>query len=396
MKTFLTFILLCLANVQKPEWRHEQRVNLKFLCKAGFKPVECWRRLRQVFGDQTMSQTQVRVWWKRFQAWEEATRDRPKSGRPRSKRTCPNTQVIQDLISTDNRRSIRGLSMASGLTRGTVWNIVKIDLRMRRRSTRLVPHLLTDEQKAFRKRLCEENLALMRQNPADFLSKIVTSDETWIATSKPETKRQPSAWILPDENVPQKARRQRRQRKTMMTVFFDFQGVIHLEFMPQGGTIKADDYCQTLSRMKEAIHRKRPYLWVRNQEGWRSFLLHQDNAPSHLVVPTLAKFGEWGIELLAHPLYSPDLAPCDFALFPRLKEDLRGRHFGNLNLLKDEAKRLLRSYPDSFYEQIFADLVTRWKKCIARNGDYFEGTHISVPPEVIDDDGSSSDSSQEE
>lgn len=141
-----------------------------------------------------------------------------------------------------------------------------------------------------------------------------------------------------------------------------------MEFMAQGATIRWEDYCETLSRMKEAIRKKRPHLWIRNNEGNRLFLLHQDNAPCHVTVPTLAKFGEWGIDLLAHPPYSPDLAPCDFALFPKLKQDLRGRRFANLELLKNEAKRLLRSYPDEFYEQIFADMVTRWKKCIARGG----------------------------
>ena len=34
------FLLLILVTVKKPEQRHEQRVNLKFLCKAGFKPIE--------------------------------------------------------------------------------------------------------------------------------------------------------------------------------------------------------------------------------------------------------------------------------------------------------------------------------------------------------------------
>lgn len=172
MGFFWPFLLLLFANVHKPERRHEQRVNLKFLVKAGFKPVECWRRLRQVFQGDTMGLTQVRVWFKRFKAGEECTSDRPKSGRPRSHRTRNNTQRIQNLISADNRHSIRGLSTASGLSRGTVWNIVKKDLRMRRRSVRLVPHLLTDEQKDFRRCLCEENLALMRANPAEFLSQI--------------------------------------------------------------------------------------------------------------------------------------------------------------------------------------------------------------------------------
>ncbi len=80
MSLFFKCLLLVLVTVQKPERHHEQQVNLKFLCKAGFKPIECWRRLRQVFQDDVMSQTQVRVWWKRFKAGEEQTANRPKSG----------------------------------------------------------------------------------------------------------------------------------------------------------------------------------------------------------------------------------------------------------------------------------------------------------------------------
>ncbi|GBP36329.1 Histone-lysine N-methyltransferase SETMAR [Eumeta japonica] len=34
-----------------------------------------------------------------------------------------------------------------------------------------------------------------------------------------------------------------------------------------------------------------------------------------------------GIEILAHPPYSPDLAPCDFYLFSNIKEKLRGKWF---------------------------------------------------------------------
>ncbi len=116
----------------------------------------------------------------------------------------------------------------------------------------------------------------------------------------------------------------------------------------------------------------------------------------HVAVPTLAKFSKWGIELLAHLPYSLDLAPCDFALFPKLKEELCGRRFANLQLLIDEAKRLLCTFPEEFYSQCFSDLVTRWKKCVAVDGDYFKGTHISVPPEEVEEGSSSSDSSAED
>ncbi len=179
----------------------------------------------------------------------------------------------------------------------------------------------------------------------------------------------------------------------MLTVFFYFQGLVHIEFLERGGVIDSDQYILTLGSFKEKIRRKRPNLWIRNAEGYRSFLLHQDNAPVHVSAPTLGKFGEWGIELLPHPPYSPDLAPCDYALFPKLKEQLRGRRFRTLHQLQTATKDILNSFDTDFFEETIADLVTRWKKCVAVDGDYFEGEHIQVD---LEDFGEDSDTDSEE
>jgi hypothetical protein len=49
------------------------------------------------------------------------------------------------------------------------------------------------------------------------------------------------------------------------------------------------------------------------------------------------------IECVPHPPYSPDLAPCDFFLFPRLKSELRGQGFDSstavLNGSEDDVKK---------------------------------------------------------
>ena len=46
---------------------------------------------------------------------------------------------------------------------------------------------------------------------------------------------------------------------------------------------------------------------------------HHDNAPVHTSAVATAKLVELGYELLPHPPYSPDLAPCDFFLFPNME-----------------------------------------------------------------------------
>ena len=55
--------------------------------------------------------------------------------------------------------------------------------------------------------------------------------------------------------------------------------------------------------------------------------MHQDNAPAHQARATQDVITEMGIEIMPHPPYSPDHTPCDFHLFPKVKQELRGRHF---------------------------------------------------------------------
>jgi len=77
-----------------------------------------------------------------------------------------------------------------------------------------------------------------------------------------------------------------------------------------------------LQRLRDAVQRHRP-------EKWRSsnWILHHDNAPAHRAVTTNEFLAKHDLSSLPHPPYSPDLAPCDFFLFPQLKKTMKGRRF---------------------------------------------------------------------
>lgn len=203
----LLFVLPCVV-LSVMESREEQRVALKFLYKSGSTPIQCWRSLSQVFGTDTMSKTQVRVWCRQFSAGQTSVKDNPKSRRPRSQQTEENKAKVEELVHQDGRRSVRNLADQTGLKKDVVWKILSKDLCRKKKSAHFIPHLLTQEQKDFRKNLCEDNLALIRQDHRQdktMLSKIVTGDETWISTFEPETKRQSSAWVEVGDLPPQKA-----------------------------------------------------------------------------------------------------------------------------------------------------------------------------------------------
>jgi len=55
-------------------------------------------------------------------------------------------------------------------------------------------------------------------------------------------------------------------------------------------------------------------------------LLH-DNARPHTAAHTVETLQKLKYEVLAYPLYSPDLTPSDYHLFGPIKEGLRGRRF---------------------------------------------------------------------
>ena len=88
-----------------------------------------------------------------------------------------------------------------------------------------------------------------------------------------------------------------------------------------------------------------------------------------LVTDYLTKMG---IKTVPHPLYCPDLAPCDFWLFPKLKEKLWGCHFETIEEMKEAVTKVIDTLTQEDFHGVFQKLL-EWYKCIAAGGDYFEG-----------------------
>ncbi|UYV76312.1 hypothetical protein LAZ67_13003334 [Cordylochernes scorpioides] len=87
-----------------PSGQMEQQVNLKFLVKLGKTATEAYAMLKEVYGNECLSRTQVLEWFKRFKERHETTEDDPRPGRP--SKTDDNIEKIDKLILED-RLSIR-------------------------------------------------------------------------------------------------------------------------------------------------------------------------------------------------------------------------------------------------------------------------------------------------
>ena len=74
-----------------------------------------------------------------------------------------------------------------------------------------------------------------------------------------------------------------------------------------------------------------------------------------------------------HPPYSPDLAPCDYFFFPKLKYHLSGRRYNSRNALRSAVYQCLMGVPIEEYEKCFQKSIDRLKRCVLVSGEYFEG-----------------------
>jgi len=59
------------------------------------------------------------------------------------------------------------------------------------------------------------------------------------------------------------------------------------------------------------------------------------------------------ITVLEHPAYSPDLAPNDFFMFPKIKEILKGRHFDDINDIRNNTTAGLKAIPKNHFQNCF-------------------------------------------
>jgi hypothetical protein len=74
--------------------------------------------------------------------------------------------------------------------------------------------------------------------------------------------------------------------------------------------------------------------------------------------------------IVPHPAYLPDLAPCDFAFFPKLKIKLKGQRFETVSDIQSESQAVLDSIKENDFHGAFEALKKkRWDHCIHSQGD---------------------------
>ena len=137
----------------------------------------------------------------------------------------------------------------------------------------------------------------------------------------------------------------------------------HMHWVLTGQTVNKEYYVDVLREFRKRFRRKRPALFKSAQWHFR-----QDNAPVHNSILVTNYLTKIGIKTVPYPLYSPDLAPCDFWLFPKL----RGCLYETIEEMKKAVTMVIDTFTQEDFDGAFQKLLEGYNKCIAAR-DYFEG-----------------------
>ena len=333
------------------------RVLLRFFWKKGLSAKAAAEEICAVEGNGVIDRRTASNWFKRFNEGDISLVDKPRSGRP----SIVDDETLRDMVKEQPRISTRDLSVELGPSKDTI-NRHLHKLNFVNKQPRKDPYELTEAQAQQRVNLCKK----LRENPHDnrFWKRIVTCDEKWIFLSNPDYRKQ---WVPRDEEAQPVVQRNRFGRKVMLCVWWNFEGVLLYQLLPNGKAVNAQLYSEQLDQVYEVLKRRYPGLVNRKR-----VLLQQDNAPAHRATLTRNKIEELdGIDVLPHPPYSPDLAPSDYALFRSMAAFLRGKKSQQLQEVEEACREFFNSKTKDWYREKIAQLAERWVAVIENDGLYF-------------------------
>jgi len=340
------------------------RAYIKTRFLLGLTTTEIHHELIDAYEYGCVSFSTVAQWVRRFASGRESFEDNPRSGRPVTAISQENIRAVEELINDDPHISIDYIAAMVDISHGSVDTILKHHLHLRKISSRWVPHTLTQAERQQRIDICKENLRKF-ENGTWRLCDIVTGDETWIYHRRIKSKEESKAWVAMGQSPPTTVRRQQFERKSMFVIFFMTNGPLFIHEVPPKTSINAIYYRDAcLTQLVKKLRKKRPL------SATHGIKLHHDNARPHVKNIVFDYLQANNIHVMAHPPYSPDLAPCDFWLFNRLKRNLDT--YPDSTSLARAVTKDLTSIPIDEYQKTFHKWIERMKLCVEHDGDYFE------------------------
>lgn len=200
-------------NPKKMEKQHI-RFYIFVRFKLGFNPTSIHADLVEVFGDQAPSYATVTRWVVKFSEGRDDLEDEDRIGRPITVSTQANIDLVSTVIEENPFSTYDDIQAQTSLCHGTINHIIHDYLKMKKITSRWVPHLLSPENREKRVRFCRESLEKF-ENQTWRLGDVITGDESWFYWRQIGRKQANRSWMKEGEAPRTIARRDRYEPKTM-------------------------------------------------------------------------------------------------------------------------------------------------------------------------------------
>ena len=173
----------------------EYRAVIRNLYLKGKTGQEIHCELTNVYGSSAPSYAQVKFWVGEFKRGRTSLEEETRSGRPSDATDEEMCNKVRDLVYSDRRVKVEEIANALHISHGSLSTILHDRLGMRKLIACWVPKSLSDEKMATRASVCSPLLKRFRSKEDDFLSRLVTVDETWVHYYEAENKAHSRQWL---------------------------------------------------------------------------------------------------------------------------------------------------------------------------------------------------------
>ena len=340
------------------------RFYIKVRTALGIYPKSIHKELKNGHPEKVLSYMTVTRWSKLFKSGKSSIQDKPRSGRPIVKTIPDNIELVRNVIEEDPYATYDEIEEATTLSRGVIQTIIHDHLKLRKVTSRWVPHFLTEQNRRDRVEMCKKNLDMFQSNKWR-LYDVVTGDEAWFYLRQIGRKKSNASWIGEGESPRTVVRLGKFEQKSMFTIFFKSDGVVHISYLDKGETIDHKKYLTScLKPLVSTLNKRRPI------SGTKNLKFHHDNARPHVHKSVITYLKSKEFIIMDHPPYSPDLAPSDFWLFDYIKQRLYNHT--TVESLATQIVDIVNNIPQYEYKKTFEKWLERMELCIKYKGDYFE------------------------
>jgi len=220
----------------------ETRALINFFFLQSKAPKEIHTILRETLGEHAPSYTTVKNWVTHFKRGDFSTCDAPRPGRSKTLTTPEIIDQFHELIWEDRWISAKSIAEQLGISRERVGSIIHEDLDMRKLSAKWVPKCLKADQKRQRRQSSEQLLEFFSARPKRFPVAIRDHGRNLVISLLPGAKQQSVEWRHSGSPHPKKFRVQKSAGNGLVSIFWDQDGILLIDYLPKNQTINAEFY----------------------------------------------------------------------------------------------------------------------------------------------------------